>query len=153
MIFRDKFEIHGDTIGSMWFITMSPWGLFLGMMGFWSNNLTCKILFLALISFLIGYTLYYLYLKDYSEPEYNIIKEIIIFIEKIFRIIVKNKRRAYNETFEDPNLSNNDDLLLLFESKEKIAREMIERKFPAPQLANTKFNSVLDNCKDLLRLK
>lgn len=40
-----------------------------------------------------------------------------------------------------------EDLLKLFESKEKIAREMIEKKFPAPQLTNSKFNGVLDTCK------
>ena len=50
----------------------------------------------------------------------------------------------------EPKITNNDDLLLLFESKEKIAREMIERKFPAPQLTNSKFNGVLDNCKDVI---
>ena len=27
---------------------------------------------------------------------------------------------------------------------------MIEKKFPAPQMTNTKFNSVLDNCKDVV---
>ena len=38
----------------------------------------------------------------------------------------------------------------MFESKEKIAREMIERRFPAPQMTNTKFNNVLDSCKDVV---
>ena len=32
----------------------------------------------------------------------------------------------------------------------KIAREMIEKRFPAPQITNTKFNAVLDNCKEVV---
>ena len=35
-------------------------------------------------------------------------------------------------------------------SKEKIAREMIEKKFPAHQLTNSKFNAVLDNCRSIV---
>ena len=27
---------------------------------------------------------------------------------------------------------------------------MIERRFPAPQMTNTKFNATLDNCKDVV---
>ena len=27
---------------------------------------------------------------------------------------------------------------------------MIERRFPAPQMTNTKFNSILDNCKEVV---
>lgn len=58
----------------------------------------------------------------------------------------ENSKQVIDE--QDP--SNYDELLLLFESKEKIAREMIERKFPAPQLTNSKFNGVLDNCKEVV---
>ena len=61
-----------------------------------------------------------------------------------------NSEENLEHGIDEQKLSNNGDLLLLFESKEKIAREMIEKRFPAPQMTNTKFNSVLDNCKDVV---
>lgn len=84
---------------------------------------------LALFSFWIwviiavivcGIFLYMLFVQGYTEPEFNQIE------------------------------SNNDDLLVLFENKEMIAREMIEKKFPSPQMTNSKFNGVLDNCKKVV---
>ena len=51
---------------------------------------------------------------------------------------------------DEQRLSNNDELFLLFENKEKIAREMVEKRFPAPQMTNIKFNSALDNCKEVV---
>ena len=72
-----------------------------------------------------------MYIKDYTEPQY--------------KQTLKEEKTAPKE-----NLSDVDNLFLLFESKEKIAREMIEKKFPAPQLTNSKFNAVLDNCRNVV---
>ena len=80
---------------------------------------------------MIFITIYLLFLRDYIKSNKQISK-------------------TEEKQIEEPNAPTNDDLLLLFESKEKIAREMIEKKFPAPQMTNTKFNAVLDNCKDVV---
>ena len=85
---------------------------------------------ILLILILIGYV-YFLFIHDFTD---NTSENININVN----------------TNNNLNMSYDDDLLLLFESKEKIAREMIERKFPAPQLTNSKFNSVLDNCRDVI---
>lgn len=74
---------------------------------------------------------YVMYIKDYTEPQY---KQAI----KKEKVTVEEK------------LSDIDNLFLLFESKEKVSREMIEKKFPAPQLTNSKFNAVLDNCRNVV---
>lgn len=108
----------------------------LAVFGFISDYFIGKILFFLTIAIIIGYYSYVMYIKDYTDPQYKI----------------ANSKNVINSSkiIEETKISDNDDLLLLFESKEKIAREMIERKFPAPQLTNTKFNSVLDNCKEVV---
>lgn len=83
---------------------------------------------IALVVISLSVLIYLLFIKDYAEV--NTIEP--------------------KTTVEEPKESTNDDLLLLFESKEKIAREMIEKRFPAPQLTNSKFNGVLDNCKEVV---
>lgn len=108
----------------------------LAVFGFISDYFIGKVLFFLTIAIIIGYYSYIMYIKDYTDPQYKIIES--------------NENKTSSELIEEPKTSTNDDLLLLFESKEKIAREMIERRFPAPQMTNTKFNSVLDNCKDVV---
>ena len=84
-----------------------------------------------------------------------LIVALVIYLFFIRDLRNTNKKKSiegvHNNTYiEDQKVSTNDDLLLLFEAKEKIAREMIERRFPAPQMTNTKFHAVLDNCKDVV---
>ena len=134
--FQDKMKIHGDTLSIMWIVGLLPIGMTVGVMAFLMDIFAAKVLFILIILFLIGYTAYYLYLKDYTEPQYKIINS--------------NDNINSSEVIEKGKISDTEDLLLLFESKEKIAREMIERRFPAPQMTNTKFNSVLDNCKEVV---
>ena len=75
----------------------------------------------------------------------HIITIIYIFFIHDFKDKNLNKTSKYN--VDEQKISNNNELSMLFESKEKIARKMIERKFPAPQMTNTKFNAVIDECK------
>ena len=93
------------------------------------------ILFLYL-TIRIGCYCYIMYIKDYTKPSKLEYKQ-------------DNHNNEKNNVKESELLTN-DDLLLLFKSKEKIAREMIEKRFPAPQITNTKFNAVLDNCKEVV---
>lgn len=86
-------------------------------------------LWIAIVVLSVGIAIYFFFIRDFKEED----------VKKPVENIIK-----------EPKTTNNDDLLLLFESKEKIAREMIEKKFPAPQMTNTKFNTVLDNCKEVV---
>lgn len=131
--FQDKMNIHGDTLSLMWIFGLLPVGMTIGVLAFLDDILIAKVLFFIIILFLIAYTAYYLYLKDYTDSQYKIVN-------------VNDSSSIIEET----KISANDDLLLLFESKEKIAREMIERRFPLPQMTNNKFNAVLDNCKEVV---
>ena len=73
---------------------------------------------------------------------------IIIYIFFIHDFKDKNLNKTSKYNVDEQKISNNNnELSVLFESKEKIARKMIERKFPAPQMTNTKFNAVIDECK------
>lgn len=73
---------------------------------------------------------------------------IIIYIFFIHDFKDKNLNKTSKYNVDEQKFSNNNnELSMLFESKEKIARKMIERKFPAPQMTNTKFNAVIDECK------
>ena len=103
--------------------------IFIGLPSFTGE----EILFFLVLFLMIGYYIYVMYIKDYTEPEYKTTTE------KIDKISSKED--------ENEKVLSNDELLLLFESEEKIARKMIERKFPAPQMTNTKFNAVIDECK------
>lgn len=130
--FQDKERLHGDDI---FIIEFFSWMVIMpctGVVAFLWNVFVAKILFVLFLIILLGYPIYVLYIKDYVEPKYKEVSE------------------PEEKQIEEPKASTNDDLFLLFESKEKIAREMIERRFPAPQMTNTKFNSVLDNCKDVV---
>lgn len=130
----DKSKVHDDMYLAFGFL-----GIFLmciGPVSFIADILIGKILFLGILISMIAYYIYVMYVKDYVEPEY--------------KQITQKEDETPLETVEEPKISTNDDLLLLFDSKEKIAREMIERRFPAPQLTNTKFNTVLDNCKEIV---
>ena len=125
----DKTTVNGDLIYavSLSLVFLLMFGLFALMFG----NMIVTILFILLLLIMVGSYIYVMYIKDYTDPQYKPtpIKE---------------------NPIKEEKLSETDDLFLLFESKEKIAREMIERKFPAPQLTNSKFNGVLDNCKEVV---
>lgn len=95
-------------------------GFMIALFSFW--------LWIAIVIIAIGFAIYLFFIHDFKE----------------------NNEKENEYVIEEPKPSTNDDLFLLFESKEKIAREMIEKKFPAPQLTNTKFNLVLDNCKEVV---
>lgn len=130
--FQDKERLHGDDI---FIIEFFSWMVIMpctGVVAFLWDVFVAKILFVLFLIILLGYPIYVLYIKDYVEPKYKDVSE------------------PEEKQIEEPKASTNDDLFLLFESKEKIAREMIEKRFPAPQMTNTKFNAVLDNCKEVV---
>lgn len=126
----DKTTVNGDLIYalSISLIVLFMFGLFAILF----NNLAVRILFLLILIGIIGSYIYVMYIKDYTELQYN-------------------QNITQEKNIKEEKLSDIDNLFLLFESKEKIAREMIEKKFPAPQLTNSKFNGVLDNCRNVVQ--
>ena len=100
-----------------------------GIIALISENLIAMILFFLIIIVSVGVYVYIMHIKDYTDS--------------IYKSIPKEENMAGEKLSETQNL------FLLFESKEKIAREMIENKFPAPQLTNSKFNAILDNCRSV----
>lgn len=129
--FQDKENIHGDMLFVIeifcWMVVMPCTGI----VAFGMDVFIAKILFILFFILLFGYPLYVLVVKDYTEPQYK-------------------QTLDERETINNEKGSANDDLLLLFESKEKITREMIEKRFPAPQMTNSKFNGVLDKCREIV---
>lgn len=118
--FSDKLKVYSETL-----VMVAIFGFMAIMLPIAISYYISIIMFILI---LIG-VIYFLFIHDFTD-----------------HTIEENVKSIDTE----PKASTNDDLLLLFESKEKIAREMIERRFPAPQLTNAKFNSVLDSCKEVV---
>lgn len=118
----------------LWFVhifCLVGLGIIISMFGFfYSFNLG-----IAFVISLILCVLFFFFVYDFKDDNFN---------ETIETPIVKHNNLVTSK------ISNYDDLRLLFASKEKIAREMIEKRFPSPQMTNAKFNSVLDDCKDVV---
>lgn len=128
----DKTTVNGDLI-----YALSISLIFLFMFSLFAilfDNLVVKILFLLILIGIIGSYIYVMYIKDYTELQYK-------------------QNLTQKKSIKEEKLSDNDNLFLLFESKEKIARDMIEKKFPAPQLTNSKFNGILDKCRDVVEFQ
>ena len=117
----DKLQLYGLTIFMIGFMVIFPLELFLLLYNYYIG------IFVLLI-FIFG-VIYFLFIHNFKD---------------------KNIKETVEVPEVEKKLSNNDELELLFQAKEKIAREMIERRFPAPQITNTKFNGVLDNCKEVV---
>lgn len=118
--FSDKLKVYSETL-----IIVAIFGFMAIMLPIAISYYISIIMFILI---LIG-VIYFLFIHDFTDYT---IEENVKSIDM------------------EPKASTNDDLLLLFESKEKIAREMIEKRFPSPQMTNTKFNSVLDSCHDIV---
>ena len=125
----DKTTVNGDLICalSISLVFLLLFGIFLLI----SGNLIVRFISALIIIIMIMPYIYVMYIKNYTEPQY--------------KQSLKEEKSTPKE-----NLSDADNLFLLYESKERIAREMIEKKFPTPQLTNSKFNAVLDNCRNVV---
>ena len=125
----DKTTVNGDLICVL--SISIAFLLFFGIFLLISGNLIVRFISALIIIIMIMPYIYVMYIKNYTEPQY--------------KQSLKEEKSTPKE-----NLSDVDNLFLLYESKERIAREMIEKKFPAPQLTNSKFNAVLDNCRSVV---
>ena len=128
---NDKIKIYWRKL-----IWIFPIALLLAIFGFsYSFNLG-----IALIISVILCLVFFLFIYDFKDED----------ISDNVKVPKVHINDSYKTSIKENNMSSNDELLLLFESKEKIAREMIEKKFQAPQITNSKFNGVLDECHDVV---
>ena len=158
--FSDKTKIYGDNVLIIWMLIGSPLSLVV---------ITCTILISnsAIIGLLftlgipISYTFYVYYLKDYTKPGFE--KEISLKEED------NSESESTNGSFSDiltvfsndnDNFSNNlsslktyekqiHELENLYKIKEKIAIELIERRFTPPQITYDRFIEEIDNCNQV----
>ena len=144
--FSDKWRIHKKRIIILYVIlflpTLSTYVLWSG-----SNNTSALFELLILILILIDYPLYFLYIKDYSKSnEISIAKKENITDSKSNDEINNNTNNI--ESFNVYKIQIND-LKSLYDVKEKIVKELIEKRFEPPQLTYDKFISSVDNCTEL----
>ena len=144
--FSDKWLINKENIIKLYAILFIPAillyfscrsrGSILGLIGF-------LIVMLALVN----YPLYFLYIKDYNETktDYNNRKE------ETTQDTDKSSQSVENTNIESFNVykSQINDLKSLYEVKEKIAKELIEKRFEPPQITYDKFISSVDSCTEL----
>ncbi len=150
--FSDKTTLYGNKISLIWVFIGLPsiiLGIFLLIFSTFVNEVVR--LFAILPLFIIGivtiYTSYVFYLKNYTKSE---LKKQNIFAKE---------DNLESELF-NPNFSKNtsslkiykkqiNELEKLYQSKEKIARELIEKHFSPPQLTYDRFMGVIDSCSTL----
>lgn len=143
--FSDKWQINKENIIKLYAILFLPaillyfscrsGGSILGLIGF-------LIVMLALVN----YPLYFLYIKDYNETktDYNNRKEETTPNNDKNSQSVENNKESFNVYKSQIN-----DLKSLYEVKEKIAKELIEKRFEPPQITYDKFISSVDSCTEL----
>ena len=140
--FFDKWIIHKKIIIVIYIILIVPllFSYYYARMG----DLFASILFLIIVLAYLNYPLYFLHVKNYKKQE-NIKRiEIKAKPKKITKI---NKNNSFDSF--DAYKSEINDLKELYKTKEKIVKELIEKRFEPPQLTYTKFISTVDNCTEL----
>ncbi|MDR3223151.1 MAG: hypothetical protein LBT66_05410 [Methanobrevibacter sp.] len=97
---------------------------------------------LGILSIPIYYLYYVLYKKDYTDDEYKI----------------KEEKEEEKENDDKNNLQSEvmiiykkqiDDLIISYETKEKIARETIEKHFTPPQLTYDRLIGIINDCSEI----
>lgn len=141
----DKWRIHKRRIILIYVILLLPALLrYASWSAFGNRNILPELLIIVLI--LIDYPLYFLYIKDYSKT-------------KEFPKNKLEKKETSDETELSEKINNIEslnvyktqinDLKSLYGVKEKIAKELIEKRFEPPQLTYDKFISSVDSCTGL----
>lgn len=141
--FSDKWRIHKRTIIILYVILFFP--AFIMFLFSFTGYLPNVIIFLLILLVLIDYPLYFLYIKDYTK--------------KSFDSQNQKEKQPTSDNEIDSSVNNIDsfkvyksqieDLKSLYDVKEKIAKELIEKRFEPPQLTYDKFITSANNCTDL----
>lgn len=143
--FSDKWLIHKQTIILLYVILFLP-AVFLYFSCRSGGSVLSLIGFLIVLLVLVNYPLYFLYIKDYSENNANFKVQ-----EEKTSSNIKSSPSVENNNLESFNVykSQINDLKNLYEVKEKIAKELIEKRFEPPQITYDKFMSSVDSCTEL----
>lgn len=138
----DKWRIHKRKIIILFVILIIPL-ILLYILSF-RGYIPTVIMFLIVLLVLIDYPLYFLYIKDYT---------------KSFDSQNQKEKPPTNDNEIDSSVNNLDsfnvyksqieDLKSLYDVKEKIAKELIEKRFEPPQLTYDKFITSVNNCTEL----
>ena len=149
--FDDKKLLFGEDIFFYWFFTLMFGGMFLGMLGAFWHPIFFVIL-TGIIIFLIYYTVYVFYLKDYTSGEYK--TKIPNKTEETKpKVIKKEEKIEFTPITNTQTLKRYEkqvnDLKQLYEVKEKLAKDMIEKRFSPTELTYDKFMSTLNSCSNL----
>lgn len=144
--FKDKRKVH-DEIEIIWCMFPFPIGIVLGGFAL-SGILIAQILFVGFIIFFSIYTIYYFYLKDYTKENLDAHEN---HIEESTKISPGDIPIENNPSLKSFNIYKTQikDLKNLYDVKEKIAKELIGKRFTPPQITYDKFISAVDNCTDL----
>ena len=137
----DKMNIHKKNMLILYAVLLVP--LILSYNYASSGNLFASILFLIIVLAYVNYPLYFLYIKDYAKPK-----------------DIKKQELKNNAETTTTNKSNNlqsfnvyksqiEDLKSLYDAKEKIAKDLIEKRFEPPQITYDRFTSTVDKCTEL----
>jgi len=144
--FEDKKNLHGDmvyAIEGFIIIVIIP---ILAITGFLDGYLVGKILFALILIFLLCFPLYFFYLKYYPQGKIETSKQ-----EVAQEILKDTPTSILSKNLKSFNIYQTqiNDLKSLYEVKENIAKELIEKRFTPPQITYDKFISAVDNCTDL----
>ena len=149
--FEDKKLLYGNYIFEVLLFGFM-FVFFIFMFGLMFSNLIIQILGIMLFLIVLSYPIYILFLKDYTSQEFEI--KLPIRNEEI-----KPKSIEKEEEIELTPITNTqtlkryenqvNDLKQLYEVKEKVAIDMIEKRFSPTEMTYDKFMSTLRSCSDL----
>ena len=149
--FEDKKLLYGNSIFEVLLFGFM-FVFFIFMFGLMFSNLIIQILGIMLFLIVLSYPIYILFLKDYTSQEFEI--KLPIRNEEI-----KPKSIEKEEEIELTPITNTqtlkryenqvNDLKQLYEVKEKVAIDMIEKRFSPTEMTYDKFMSTLRSCSDL----
>ena len=148
---NDKKLLYGDEILMYWLLTILVAGPLLIGWGLIFHYI-CLIIFIIILAILIYYTAYVLFLKDYTSQTYKTKPQIEN--EKIRTKAVDKKEEVEltpiinSQTLKRYEKQVND-LRQLYEVKEKIAIDMIGKRFSPTELTYDRFMSTLKSCTNL----
>ena len=149
--FEDKTNLYGENLFMYWLVFLCPWGILLVGFGF-AFHYILLIIFAIITICLAYYTVYVLFLKDYTSEEYK--NKLPTKKEEVKpKTIDKKEEIGLTPITNSPTLKRYEtqvnDLKDLYEVKERIAVEMIEKRFSPKELTYDKFIATLKSCSNL----
>lgn len=149
--FEDKKNLHRLSIFYVMWIGLMAF-FFMLIFGLDSSNTLLLILSAVTLFIVIGYPIYILFLKDYTSEEYK--TKLPNKTEEIKpKAIEKEEETELTPIANSQTLKRYEnqvnDLKQLYEVKEKVAIDMIEKRFSPTEMTYGRFMSTLKSCSNL----